>query len=101
MMKLTVLFGQPADPEQFESYYARVHLPLAAKMPGVSRLELTKFTPGAGGAQPPYYRMAEIYFASEEQMHKTLRSAEGRAAAADIPNFASGGATFLNGAVSG
>jgi hypothetical protein len=28
MIKLTVLYGPPADPEAFEEYYADVHMPL-------------------------------------------------------------------------
>src|ERR1035437_7006117 len=99
MIKITVLYKHPQNPQDFEKYYAETHLPLAAKMKGVARLELTRFTPGADGSKPEYYRMAELYFPTEAQLRKTLSSPEGQAAVADIPKFATGGATMLTGSV--
>lgn len=99
MIKVTVLFNHPANSREFERYYAETHLPLAAKMQGFSRLELTRFGPGPDGGRPPYYRMAELYFPSQAQMQTTLGSAEGQAAVADIGNFATGGVTMLFGSV--
>lgn len=99
MVKVTVLYGHPADADAFESYYAATHTPIAQKMPGVARWELTRFQPGPDGAKPAFYRMAELYFPSREQMQATLASPEGQATVADLANFASGGATMLVGAV--
>lgn len=101
MMKVTVLYGRPANANDFENYYARTHLPLAARMQGVARLELTKFLAGPDGGKPAFYRMAEIYFATEAQMQATLSSAEGQATVADLENFATGGVTMVIGAVEG
>ena len=39
MLKLTVLYNRPEDPEAFEQYYANGHLPLAAKIPNVLSFE--------------------------------------------------------------
>jgi uncharacterized protein (TIGR02118 family) len=39
MVKLVVMYGHPTDPEAFEANYAEKHLPTAAKIKGVSRLE--------------------------------------------------------------
>jgi uncharacterized protein (TIGR02118 family) len=99
MIKVTILYGHPQDAPAFERYYTGTHLPLAAKMKGVDRLELTRFGPGPDGTKPAYYRMAELYFPSEAQLQTTLGSPEGSAAVADLPNFASGGVTMLVGAV--
>jgi uncharacterized protein (TIGR02118 family) len=99
MMKITVLYGHPKSTQEFERYYAEQHLPLAAKMKGVSRLELTRFGPGPDGGQPVYYRMAEVYFPTEAQMQSTLSSPEGNATVADLPKFATGGVTMLVGSV--
>ena len=99
MIKVTLLYKHPRNPQEFEKYYAEKHLPLAAKMKGVARLELTKFTPGADGSKPEYYRMAELYFPTEAQMRTTLSSPEGQAAVADLPRFATGGVTMLVGSV--
>ena len=99
MIKLTVLYGPPTNAEEFENYYINTHLPIAAKMKGVARLELTRFAPGPDGEQPKYYRMAELYFPTEEQMQATMSSPEGEATVADLPKFATGGVTVLAGAV--
>lgn len=98
MIKLTVLYGQPTDPEAFEVYYAKTHLPLVAEMKGIRRTELTVFT-APEGTLPEYYRMAELYFDTQEHMESVISSQEGQLAVADIDNFASGGATVLIGQV--
>lgn len=99
MIKVTVLFNHPEDSEAFERHYAQTHLPLAGKMKGVSRLELTRFVSNPDGSKPAYYRMAELYFPDEDQLQSTLGSPEGQAAVGDLPNFATGGAAMLIGAV--
>jgi uncharacterized protein (TIGR02118 family) len=101
MIKVTILYGHPQDPQTFEQYYAETHLPLAAKMKGVTRLELTRFGPGPDGTKPAYYRIAELYFPNEAQRQTTLGSPEGKAAIADLPNFTTGGVTTLVGSVEG
>ena len=97
-VKLTVIYGHPDDPAAFEDYYSKVHAPIAAKMKGVARIELTKFEAAPDGVEPSFYRMAELYFPSKEALQKTLESAEGKATVADIANFATGGTTIILGA---
>ncbi len=43
--------------------------------------------------------MAELYFEGPEEMQQALSSHEGKAMAADLGNFASGGVTIIMGAV--
>lgn len=99
MVKVTVLYGHPKSPEDFEQYYEHTHFPIAEKMKGVARFETTKFTTAPDGTRPAYYRMAEIYFANEAQLKATMESPGGRAATADLPKFATGGVTLLIGIV--
>ena len=95
MVKLVVLYGPPADPAAFEDHYANAHMPLAAKMPNVQKFEASRVVGTPGGGDPPYYRMAELWFDSQEDLQATLSSPEGQETVADIPNFATGGATVL------
>ncbi len=95
MIKVTVLYGHPADPGAFEKYYAETHIPLAQKMPYVLKIETSKGLPGMDGGAPVYYRMAELYFDGPEMLQASAASPEGQATMADINNFATGGATFL------
>ena len=99
MMKVTVLYGHPTSPDEFEKYYGSTHLPLTAKMKGVARIELTKFVAGPNGGKPAFYRMAELYFTTQVQMEQSLGSAEGQATVADLPKFATGGVTVVIGSV--
>ena len=96
MFKVTVLYNHPVNPADFEGYYAETHIPIAMRIPGVTRWEMTKFMPTPDG-EPEYYRMAEAWFGSGEDMERALRSAEGQAAVQDLGNFATGGATLLIG----
>ncbi len=95
MLKATVLFGHPASPESFETYYSETHLPLLAKTQGIVKSELTKFIANPDESAPAYYRMAELYFKGPEEMQQVLSSPEGRAMAADLTNFATGSVTIV------
>jgi uncharacterized protein (TIGR02118 family) len=95
MVKITVLYGPPTDPAAFEDHYANTHLPLAAKMPNVKRFEASRVVATPDGSEPPYYRMAEVWFASQEDLQATMGSPEGQATVQDIGTFATGGATVV------
>jgi len=99
MMKVTALYHHPKSLVDSERYYSDTHLPIAARMQGLERLELTKFIGAPDGGPAAYWRMAELYFASEAAMKKTLSSPEGQATLSDIPNFATGGVTVIVGTV--
>ena len=94
---LNVLYNEPHDPAAFEAYYAKTHLPLVAKMKGVAKVVLIKALPGADGSKPAYYRIAQLYFRDAAQMGRTMGSAAGKAAVADLGNFADGGVTVVAG----
>ena len=95
MAKLTVLYRHPTDPAAFEEYYAANYLPLIEKIPNLRQFEAGKVIATPDGSEPPYYRIAELWFESVEQLQSSLGSSEGQAAAEDIQNFATGGATLF------
>lgn len=99
MQKVTVLYEHPVDPDAFEKYYRDNHMPLVAKMKGLAKVELTKMLGSPDGSAPAYYRMAELYFEDAAQMQTTMGSPEGQATAADLANFATGGAKVIIGTV--
>jgi uncharacterized protein (TIGR02118 family) len=101
MVKIVVLYGAPSDPGAFEDYYATTHVPLAAKIPNVSRFEASKGVGTPDGGPSPYYRMAELWFESQETLEASLGSPEGQATVQDIGTFATGGATVFVAAVEG
>jgi uncharacterized protein (TIGR02118 family) len=95
MVKITGLFGHPEDPNAFEEYYASTHVPLVNKIPNLQRFEAARIVATPDGSEPPYYRIAELYFEDMEQMQTGLASGKGQAMAADAQNFATGGLTLF------
>ncbi|HEX9461839.1 MAG TPA: EthD family reductase [Alphaproteobacteria bacterium] len=94
MIKLTLLYGHPADPAAFERYYASVHLPLAAQMQGIRRAEFSKVIAPADG-EAPFYRIGELWFDSIPHLQSVLATPEAQKVVADLPKFATGGVTTL------
>lgn len=95
MIRLTVLYGYPQDPDAFDRYYRDIHIPLARKMRGLKGWTIGKCQSVTPGEQPPYYMIVGLYADSREAMEAILATPEGQGAVADVPNFATGGVTFL------
>ena len=95
MIKITVLYGHPDDPAAFERHFDDVHIPLVKAMPNLRRFEKALVVANSDGSAPPYYRVVELYFDSEEELHASRATPEGRAPGEDVPNYATGGATVL------
>ncbi|SDN99930.1 conserved hypothetical protein [Klenkia soli] len=91
---LTVAYGHPADPAAFDEHYRSTHLPLAEKLPGVRGLRALH-TASLGEDPAPYHLVVELTFDSLDQLRTGLGSPQGQAAAADLANFADGGATLF------
>jgi len=94
MAQVLVLYNTPADPAAFDRYYRDTHIPLAQKIPGL-RSYLISAGPVQALAGTAPYLVAELTFDSMADVNAALASPAGQAAAADVPNFASGGATLL------
>ena len=95
MVRLMVMYGHPEDPAAFDRYYKEVHLPIAKKIRGFTRWTVGKVSGTPDGKPAPYYYFADLFAESRQAMEKILASPEGQAAVKDVPNFASGGVTFI------
>jgi uncharacterized protein (TIGR02118 family) len=95
MVRLLVLYGPPEDPAAFDQYYRDKHIPIAKRMKGLRKWTIGRVTGTADGQPPPYYYVADLYLESREAFDEMLASPEGKAAVADVPNYATGGVTFL------
>jgi uncharacterized protein (TIGR02118 family) len=93
MYRVLISYGHPEDPVAFDDYYASSHLPLAAQIPGVQQFVAGRCE-SLDGTKPSAYMLADIGFANRDEAQAGLVSPEGQAAAADLANFATGGATF-------
>ncbi len=93
--KLLVLYKTPADAAAFDAYYRDTHIPLAKKIPGLIRYEVSDGTVAGLTGKSPYHLVAALEFESSDALKAALVSPEGGAAAGDVPNFASGGVDML------
>jgi uncharacterized protein (TIGR02118 family) len=94
-VKLVVLYTPPADPDAFDRHYLDVHVPLVHKIPGLERAETAKLTAAADRGELPYHRIAELYFADQDALNAGMRTAEGRATAADFQQIAPPGSRLF------
>src|SRR6185436_6212984 len=95
MTRLLVLYGQPKDPAAFDKHYREKHMPIAKRMTGLKKWTIGKVQGTPGGEPSPYYYVADLYMESRGDFEQLLASPEGQAAVADVPNYATGGVTFL------
>ena len=94
-VKLTILLGQPKNPEDFERYYLSTHIPMVAAVKGIRRIETAKGVPGADGSAPLFYRIFEAWFDCAEQFASITASPEWARVRADTAKIAPEGFTRL------
>ena len=83
MYLLYAVWTKPDDVEAFERYYEETHAPLAAKIPGLERLVLTRTSDFLGDEPSPFHRIAELWFTDQEAFEAAKDSPELEAAAID------------------
>ena len=78
MYKLFACWSSPGagDVEEFERRYLEGHAPLAAAIPGLRALTLTRTDTGLEGAPPAFHRIAEMTFDSAEDLERAEHSEE-------------------------
>lgn len=95
MARLLVLYKTPKHPEAFDKYYREVHIPLAKKVPGLKHYVISTGAIEMPNGASDIYLVAALDFDSLAALKLGLGSVEGQAAAADVSNFADGGADLL------
>ncbi|MFC5828155.1 EthD family reductase [Nonomuraea insulae] len=94
--QLIALYHHPESVAAFDKHYDETHTPLAARMPGL-RSYTTMRPVSVGGERPAYHLIAVLTFDDQQAFNAAMAGAEGRAAVADLANFAAGGVTMLTG----
>lgn len=95
MAKVLAMYGKPTDPAAFDRYYHATHVPIAKRIPGLRDYEVTVGPIGTPAGASEWHLIATLTFDSPAAIEAALASPEGRAAAADLGNFATGGVTLL------
>ena len=95
MAQLVVIYKTPKDPAAFERHYAEIHIPLAKKIPGLRKFEISRGPVMSPAGASGVHFVATLTFDSLSAIKAAFASAEGKATAADVPKFASGGVDML------
>jgi uncharacterized protein (TIGR02118 family) len=95
MAKVLVLYKKPKSAEAFDKHYAAVHIPLAKKIPGLTAYDISQGPVASPAGASDVHLVATLHFDSMDALKAGLGSAEGKAAAGDLANFADGGVDLL------
>ena len=91
MARLVVLYKTPKSAEAFDKHYASTHIPLAKKVPGLTKYDVSQGGVGTPAGPSGIHLVATLYFDSLDALKAGMSSPEGQAAAGDLANFADGG----------
>ena len=95
MAHVVVMYKNPKDEAAFDKHYFETHIPIAKKIPGLRKYEVSQ-GPVATPMGPSGFRLiATLYFDNLAAIQAGFASAEGKAAAADVQKFATGGADMI------
>jgi uncharacterized protein (TIGR02118 family) len=95
MAQIVVTYKTPKDTAAFDKYYAETHTPLAKKMPGLRKFQISQGPVATPAGPSDIYLIATLTFDSMAAIGAAFASPEGKATAGDLPNFASGGVDIV------
>jgi uncharacterized protein (TIGR02118 family) len=91
MAQLVVMYKTPIDPAAFDKYYFEKHVPIAKKIRGLRKYEVSKGPVATPFGPSAYHLVAILEFDDLAAIQVAFASTEGQAAAADVQTFATGG----------
>lgn len=95
MAKLLAIYKTPKNTAAFDKYYFSTHVPLAKKVPGLRKYEVSSGVIGLPIDPGGVYLVAILEFESAAAIRAALGTPEGQAAAGDLANFADGGVDLM------
>jgi len=95
MAKLVVLYKRPKDPKAFDAYYFSTHVPIAKKIPGLRRYDVSRGSIATPTGPSDMHLVATLHFDNMAAIQAAFASPEGKATAADVDKFATGGVDML------
>ena len=83
MAKMIVLYKTPRDAAAFEKHYFETHIPLAKKLPGLRKYEVSQGAIASPAGASFCHFAAILHFDDLASIRAAFASAEGKACAAD------------------
>lgn len=87
MARMVVIYRKPQDPQAFDQHYFGVHVPLAKKLAGLRRYEISHGPIVTRAGSPDTYLVAILHFDDMQAIQRAFASPEGEACAADVQSF--------------
>jgi uncharacterized protein (TIGR02118 family) len=94
-LKITVLYSQPKNAEEFDKYYYAKHMPKVYAVNQLKKVEIARPQPAPNGSPPPYYLVTELWFESPEVFKSVAATPEWKAIVDDVANFAPPGTSTV------
>ncbi len=91
MAQLLVMYKTPKDAAAFDKHYFERHVPLAKKIPGLRKYEVSQGPVATPGGPSGYHLVAILQYDNLAAIQNAFASAEGQTTVADVQNFATGG----------
>lgn len=88
MAQLVVLYKTPKDAAAFDRHYFETHIPLARKIPGLRKYEVSQGPVATPAGPSGFHLVATLHFDDMAAIQKAFASEEGQAAAADAQTLA-------------
>jgi len=82
MARMMAIYRTPKDPEAFRRHYFETHVPMAKKLPGLRRYEVSDGTVVAPAGGPVHF-VATLYFEDMAAIRAAFASPVGQECAAD------------------
>jgi uncharacterized protein (TIGR02118 family) len=80
---MLVIYRTPKDPEAFDQHYFNVHVPLAKRLPGLRKYEVSRRPILTPAGDPAPYLIGTLYFDDLAAIRHAFATPEGQACAAD------------------
>jgi uncharacterized protein (TIGR02118 family) len=87
MARLVVIYKTPKDAAAFDKHYFGTHVPIAKKIPGLRKYEVSQGPVAAPDGSSGFHLVATLHFDNMTAIQNAFASAEGQAAAADVQTF--------------
>lgn len=88
MARMVVIYPMPKDIEAFDRHYFEIHVPLAKKLPGLRKYEVSAGSIATPVGASNIHLIGTLYFDDLAAIKMAFASPEGRATAADRRLFA-------------
>jgi uncharacterized protein (TIGR02118 family) len=87
MARLVVMYKTPKDAAAFDKHYFGTHIPIAKKIPGLRKYEISNGPVVTPAGPSGFHLIATLHFDNMAALQNAFASAEGQAAAADVQTF--------------